>query len=259
MIDDHGRVNYAHSIPEVLPKGVAMKRSVWSVCAIALLVLGGCNKAVFNDESVIGPELGRDGPFTAAREVVMTQTFTYYGDGVPDSERTRRVTLTHGAQADTGELINVFTNTEKPFLAGVTYQAFTPIVAETNADANAYWLIGFNASRTPDRSTYIVLRFPKDVAIKPGLNSDAFEYVALSCGDLTVARRPADYYKPKPENAPATPEPALDPAPEAGPCEFNSHAEADRLTPLVLKRYDEIKHYDGAPSLNWQKVHVAVN
>jgi hypothetical protein len=236
-----------------------MKRSVlWSLCAVALLALGGCNNAVFDDESVIGPDLGHRGPFEAAHEVVMTQNFTYHAEGLQGVERTRRITITPGAQADTGTLINVFTNTEKPFLAGVSYQAFTPIVAETNDAAKAYWLVGFNASRTPDRSTYMILRYPRDLKIAPGLSSDAFEYVTLACGDLTVARRPADYYKPKPQGVPETPEPAPDPAPEAGPCEFNSHAEAGKMTPLVLKRYDEIKHYDGAPSLNWQQVHVEV-
>ncbi|HVZ29335.1 MAG TPA: hypothetical protein VG839_03005 [Asticcacaulis sp.] len=236
-----------------------MKRSgLWCLYAVALLGLSGCNNPVFDDESVIGPDLGRDGPFNAAHEVVMTQGFTYHTEGMQEVERTRRITITHGAGADGGVLINVFTNTEKPFLAGVSYEAFTPIIAETNDDAKTYWLVGFNASRTPDRSTYMLLRYPKDVKIAPGLSSDAFEYVALECSDLLVARRPADYYKPKPENAPATPEPAPDPAPEAGPCEFNSHAEADKMTPQVLKRYDEIKHYDRAPSLNWQTLHVEV-
>jgi hypothetical protein len=235
-----------------------MRRSVLVFACAALLGLGGCNNAVFDDSSVIGPDLGHDGPFNAAHEVVMTQDFTYHAEGLQGVGRTRRIDITRGAQADTGSLINVFTNTEKPFQAGVSYQALTPIVAETNADAKAYWLIGFNSSRTPDRSTYMILRYPRDLTIAPGLSSDAFEYVSLACGDLHVARRPADYYKPKPEGAPAQPEPAPDPAPQAGPCEFDSPAETDTMAPLVLKRYDEIKHYDGAPSLNWQSVHVEV-
>lgn len=235
-----------------------MKRSgLWSLGVLALVALCGCAKP-YENEAVIGPDLSHDGPFKAAHQVVLTQAFTYYATGFPEAARTRRITLTPGAQADTAELINVFTSTEKPFLAGVSYRTFTPIVAETNDTARTYWLVGFNATRTPDRSTYMVLRYPRILKIVPGLSSDAFEYASLECGDLTVARRPADYYKPRPEGAKAPDEPKPDPAPEAAPCEFNSVAEAEKMTLLALKRYDEIKHYDGAPSLDWQQVHIEV-
>ena len=83
---------------------------------------------------------------------------------------------------------NVLSDT-KDYMAGVTYRPFTPIVAETNAERHDYWIVGMNASRTRDRSTYAILRFPHGLNLAPGLNSDAFDYVALDCSDLELARR----------------------------------------------------------------------
>ncbi len=219
------------------------------LCFIILLGLAGCDRKVFNDRSVVGPDLGGAGPFAAAHEIVLNESFSRDG--------ARSIDIVHGGAADSATVVNFFSNTDKPYNAGVGYWGFTPVVAETNAGARAYWLMSFNLTRTPDRSVYLILRYPKGLAITSGLSSDDFEYMSVDCGDLDVARHPPDYYAPK-KDGETRPEPPLDPAPEAGDCEFNSQHEMQVLTPLVLKKYDQIKHYEDAPEAAWHKVHVEV-
>lgn len=219
------------------------------LCCVALLGLGACDRQVFNDHSVVGPDLSGAGPFGAAHEVVLTQKFSRDG--------ARSIDILHGNAGDSATVVNFFSNTDKPYNAGVGYWGFTPVVAETNAEAKAYWLVSFNLTRTPDRSVYLILRYPKGTAIAPGLSSDAFEYMSVACGDLDVARHPPEYYAPKKENE-TRPEPPLDPAPEAGTCEFNSLHELQVVTPLALKKYDQIKRYEDAPEAAWHQVHVEV-
>ncbi|ESQ87081.1 hypothetical protein ABAC460_21160 [Asticcacaulis sp. AC460] len=218
---------------------------------MAGLVLAGCNK-VFDDQSVVGPDLNGDGPFEGAAEVVMTEPFRIDGH-----DKTRHITVRPRAGEDAGTVVNLTSNTEKPFNAGVTWHSFTPIVAETNAEAHRYWLMGFNLTRTPDRAVYMIIRYPRDLGLKPGLSSDAFEYLSLDCGDLDVARHPVEHYAPLADGKERKETP-LDPAPEAGTCEFNSLAEAQKLTPLVLQRYDQVKHYEDAPTADWNRLKVEV-
>lgn len=231
-----------------------IRRALPVVVGFSLLVaLAGCSNKTINDASVMGPDLGRSGPFGAAHEVIITDTS---GDG-KDAGKAQRIDIVRGGNADTATLVNIFGNTSKPFNAGVGYWGFTPMVAETNAEAKDYWVIGFNLTRTADRSVYMIFRSPHGTAITPGTASDSFEYATIECDDVDVARHPADYYAPK-KDGETRPEPPLDPVPEAGACEFNSLHELQAVVPLMLKRYDEIKHYDDAPTLYWQPVHVEV-
>ena len=216
---------------------------------VLLLSLAGCGRQVFNDRSVVGPDLGGAGPFGAAHEITLSETFSRDG--------ARSLHILDGQNGDSATVVNFFSNTDKPYNAGVGYWGFTPVVAETNADAKSYWLAGFNLTRTPDRSVYLILRYPKGLVIAPGLSSDAFEYMSVDCGDLDVARHPPEYYAPKKESE-TRPEPPLDPAPEAGDCEFNSLHEAQVLTPLTLKKYDQIKRYEDAPQPSWHAIHIEV-
>ena len=223
------------------------------------IILSGCSKpsAYRFNTYVVGPDLGRGGPFTGASEVHI---------GAPEADPSASssassapyLDITPNAAGDTGRMARIVASTDKPFDAGVSYYRFTPVVAETNAEAHTYWLVGLNLSRTPDRSTYIVLRYPANLAIQPGLSSDAFDYIALTCADLDVARQPAASFAPRKDGEAQASDAPPDPKPEAGDCEFNSRAEMARLTPLILKRYDQIKHYDNAPTLSWQSVHVDV-
>ena len=229
------------------------------------IVLSGCSKPWAADavsrsaEYVVGPDLDPVGPFAGAGNVhIGAPTTNGSSASSSASDDLPYLDITPNAAGDTGRLAKIVASTDKPFDAGVTYYRFTPVVAETNAEAHAYWLVGLNLSRTPDRSAYIVLRYPARLAIQPGLSSDAFEYAALTCADLDVARRPAVSFAPAKEGAPQAPDTPPDPKPEAGDCEFNSRAEMATLTPLILKRYDQIKHYDDAPALAWQPVHVDV-
>lgn len=231
-----------------------MTRLHIALFALSALALAGCNpKSDFGDTSVIGPDLGHGGPFGAVHEIAMTDPHQDKDDRTP-----MRMTIHRDDSEDTGQVVNMFSNTSKPFGAGITYYGFTPIIAETNAEAHTYWLLGINMTRTPDRSVYMVLRYPRGLEITPGLKSDAFEYLALNCYDLEVARHPAEYYKPLPEGQNRE-EPAPDPAPEAGDCEYNSLREAQSLTGLTLQKYDQIHHYEDAPKASWHALHVEAN
>ncbi len=220
-----------------------------AIGVVAAALLAGCTAKTINDRSVVGPDLPVEGPFAGAHEVVITDT---RGNG-EDAGKAQRIDIVRNAAT----LVNVFGNTSKPFNAGVGYWRFMPVVAETNNEAKTYWLASFNLTRTADRSVYMIFRFPKDAGLAPGSTSDAVEYATIDCSDLDVARHPADYYAPK-KDGETRPEPPLDPVPEAGACEFNSLHELQVMVPLMLKKYDQIRHYDDAPELYWQPVHVEV-
>ena len=224
-------------------------------------VLSGCSKPASDrfNTYIVGPDLNPAGPF-AGTGIVHIGAPPTDGNSASSSasDDLPYLDITPNVTGDTGRLARIVVSTDKPFDAGVSYYRFMPVVAETNADARTYWLVGLNLSRTPDRSTYIVLRYPAGLAIHPGLSSDTFEYAALTCIDLDVARRSAASFAPHKDGEAQTSDASPDPKPEAGDCEFNSRAEMAKLTPLILKRYDQIKHYDDAPTLDWQAVHVDV-
>ena len=224
---------------------------VIGILALAGLVLAGCGKRAAWDSSVVGPDLDRDGPWGKAAGVVITGPAR--GGG-----RDMRITITRGQGEDDARMENVLSDT-KDYMAGVTYRPFKPVVAETNAERRDYWIVAMNATRTKDRSTYTILRYPHGLAIAPGTSSDAFDYVALDCGDLDMARK--DSYSAEDSNGKAVGQPIkLEPAPppEMGACEYNSLKEAMAVTPAVLRNYDLIKNETDAPHLRWQSVHVEV-
>lgn len=224
--------------------------------------LSGCAPKPYTNDagitnSVVGPDLSHNGPFDSVHEARLGAG-NLAGDNSASTASLPRLDITRGSAEDSGTIENVIPNSTKPFLAGVTYARFAPIVAETNAESKTYWLVGLNLTRTPDRAIYIMLRYPKGLRIEPGLSSDAIEFTTLDCQDLEVARRPANYYAPRKKGEAEPAEPQPDPAPEAGVCEFNNQAEAVKMAALVLKRYDQIRHYEGAPELTWQKLHAEV-
>lgn len=223
-----------------------------AVAALLSFTLAACQKPSSGSDPVIGSDLGHDWPFGTAGFVRLSDR----PDG--DDAVVTRLDITRADPEDHGVAINIASNTTKPFDAGISYLHLRPVVAETNADAREYWLIGLNLSRTKDRSVYMLLRYPASLTLTPGIDSDAFEYMPLTCDDLDVARHPADYYAPHKEGTPDQPEPKPDPAPEAGPCEFNSPREVAALAPLVLKRYDQIRHYEDAPKLHWLPAHAEI-
>ncbi len=229
-------------------------RLIW--CAIVALAvgIGGCEKAPSVwDRVVVGPDLDTPGPFVAAHNLTIT------GDEIAipaaDPPKTMRIELTRGLNGDSANLIGVLSDS-KSYLAGVTYHAFVPVIAEINAQRFDYWSVGFNLTRTPDRSIYALMRFPHGTAFAPGSQPDGVEYALLSCDDLDFARR-SQY----PDDGPDSDRVKLDPAPaaEAGDCEFNSRHEADTVTPVILRNYDRVKHLKDAPALAWQSVTVSVN
>jgi hypothetical protein len=216
------------------------------LCLATLAVLGLCGCAKPGTEAspawtatIIGPDMQIPGPF-GSHTVHLT---------ADEPAATMRIDIRPGATPDTAEeatLTGVFSDT-KTYLAGVTWHAFTPIVAETNATRMDYWIVGLNLSRTPDRSIYAVLRFPHGADVTT--TGAKVEYALLSCDDLGLARR-ARFGTV-----------SLDPAPkpEAGDCEFNSLKEAYLVTPKVLKAYDRIHREKDAPTLSWEPLKVSVD
>ncbi len=224
---------------------------VVTVMVLAGLALAGCGKRAAWDSSIVGPDLDRDGPWGIAKSVVITGPARGGGQDM-------RISIVRGNGYDDARMENVLSDT-KDYMAGVTYRPFKPVVAEINDTRKDYWIVGMNASRTKDRSTYLVLRFPHGLTIAPGLSSDAFDYVSLDCSDLELARR--DSYVSEDSNGKAVGQPIrLEPAPppEMGNCEYNSLKEAMAVTPAVLRNYDLIKNEADAPHLGWQSVHVEV-
>lgn len=216
--------------------------------ALAALALGGCQRPVaLWGALVVGPDMEAAGPF-AADHVVLT------GDsGDTDDKDTSappmRIDIRHAA-TDEAVLTGVLEGT-KPYNAGVTWHAFTPIVAEPNAVRMDYWLVGLNLTRTPDRSVYGVLRFPHGADPAAVGGAQDFEYVLLSCDDLAFARKTAfetDAHTTIPLDAA--------PPPQAGDCEFNSLKEAYTVTQHALKNYDRVHREKDAPGLNWRPVRM---
>ena len=215
------------------------------VVALASVLLVGCERPILLwGNLVVGPDMGAAGPF-GARHAVMTGDSGNKDDKAPPM----RIDIHPQGVTEEATLTGVLEGT-KPYLAGVTWHEFTPIVAETNAARMDYWLIGLNLTRTPDRSIYGIVRFPHGAA----LSVNGVEYVLLSCADLAFAREASfetDAHKII----------ALDPAPapEAGDCEFNSLTEAYAATAKMLKSYDRVRHAKDGPALNWRLVKLALD
>lgn len=230
------------------------------VLALCLAAAGCSKKAATSafEDGVVGPDLDKTGPFASAQQVVLAQPPFSGPDAAETNAHLMRITIARQPDEDVATLEHVISDT-KTYLAGVTYKPFLPIIAETNVEQKDYWIVGLNASRTPDRSLYTVLRFPHGLKIEPGLSSDAFEYLTLDCADLDMARRDS-FTATGADGKPAGQPIALKPAPraEAGTCEFNSLAEVLAVTPAVFGNYDRVKHAPDAPQPVWNTLHVEV-
>ncbi|MFT4090032.1 MAG: hypothetical protein QM645_04820 [Asticcacaulis sp.] len=212
---------------------------------LLLLSLTACAKPVYSDK-VVGPDMAPEGPFGDFNQVRLTPPNDPSGKAL-------HIQITKSPQEDVATLTRVLSET-KPYLAGVTYHPFIPIVAETNADRKDYWIVGLNLTRTPDRSIYTVIRFPHGLEMEKGV-VHTIEYKELSCDDLEIARLPVKAHDP----ANASKTYAAEFEPEAGSCEFNSLTEAYKVTPLIFKKYDQIKSFKDAPAPDWQPLEMIIN
>jgi len=68
-----------------------------------------------------------------------------------------------------------------PYQGDLTFQAFSPLVAETIADRHDYWLVAANLSQTRDRSFYAILRYPYGKPLLPHSVRKDFELRLMSC------------------------------------------------------------------------------
>ena len=128
-------------------------------------MLSACTKAV------VGPDLAhRPTPFVAEGTVDLSDTF-----GV------MQATIIARPEGDTAT-VRFDDIGERPYNATVTYHAFVPIIAESNADRKDYWLIGLNLTQTPDRSFYAIMRYPHGKGLQPDTARDDFEFRVLNCG-----------------------------------------------------------------------------
>ena len=226
-----------------------MKSASFCLIVLATAAIGACMKPApgtsTSEESiwsklVVGPDLEAKGPFG-------NHPVTLQPDGDISS---MRIDLRPGASEE-ATLTHVISDT-KPYLAGVTWRAFTPIVAETNATRMDYWIVGMNLSRTPDRSVYSVMRYPHSADLTaPGAH---VEYALLSCDALAFARQ-ASFETTRKTSISLDPAPA----PEAGDCEFNSLKEAYAVAAKVLNAYDRVHREKDAPALDWQALKVILD
>lgn len=230
-------------------------KTLLPLLAVSLgLGLGACSKpaeevAVSLGDSIVGPDMDKTGPFENFERLTLAAV---PAEDTPPDSKLMRIELKKGSGEDVATIYNLLSD-HKPYLAGVTYHPFTPVVAETNAERKDYWIVGLNLSRTPDRSVYSILRFPHGSAFTPGQTVQV-EYLNLGCYDLTIARMPVSAHDPA--KAERTFEPEF--AAEADDCEFNSLTEAYKVTPLVLLKYDQIKHFPDAPKPNWLPLTLTV-
>ncbi|MDC7682424.1 hypothetical protein PQU92_04005 [Asticcacaulis sp. BYS171W] len=228
------------------------------IIVASLLALTACTKPAQEaamDRSIVGPDMEKAGPFGNFRRITFAAV---RAEDTPADSQLMRIELVKGRGEEVATLYNLLSDS-KPYLAGVTYHAFVPVIAETNAERQDYWIVGMNLSRTPDRSVYSVIRFTHGANFTPG-QTVKVDYLSLDCDDLEIARRPVAYFAPEPpEGADASASAGEDAAPaelpefkpEAGECEFNSLTEAYRVTAEVLRRYDQIKHFEDVPTPRW--------
>ncbi|ESQ79915.1 hypothetical protein [Asticcacaulis sp. YBE204] len=229
------------------------------IIVAGLLALTACSKPVEEaamDRSVVGPDMEKAGPFGNFKHITFAAV---RAEDTPTDSQLMRIELVKGAGENVATLYNLLSDS-KSYMAGVTYHAFVPVIAETNAERHDYWIVGMNLSRTPDRSVYSVIRFAHGATFTPG-QTVKVDYLSLDCDDLEVARRPVSYFEPQPVDAgtdtSASASEDIEPLelpefkPEAGECEFNSLTEAYRLTPEILRRYDQIKRFEDAPTPRW--------
>lgn len=197
-----------------------------SLLAFASIV-SGCTKAV------LGPDLAhRPTPFVTEGTVELSDTF-----GV------MQATITARPGGDTAT-VRFEELGDKPYNATVTYHAFIPVIAETNAVRKDYWLVGLNLAQTPDRAFYAVMRYPHGKGLAPGTTRDDFEFRVLNCGPYHPKAKPAEEAEgPEAEvteNAPGADSPAnqVPHAENDTQCVFDTIDEVEQHTNWILQKDD---------------------
>ena len=196
-------------------------------------LLSACNKAV------LGPDLARrPTPFVAEGIVELT-----------DSSGTTQATITARPEADTAT-VRFSELGSKPYNAALSYRAFVPIIAESNAAKKDYWLVGVSLARTADRSFYAILRYPSGRPLQPGTTRDDFELRVLDCGVF-----------PSPEDTNTQASDAISYEESESLCIFDDIAEVEKHASRVLQQDDVAKrdalaNPKDAPADPWSRVTV---
>lgn len=198
-------------------------------------LLSACNKAV------LGPDLAhRPTPFVAQGLVELS-----------DSSGTTKATITARPDGDAAT-VQFESLGSKPYNATLTYRAFVPIIAESNAKKKDYWLVGVNLSKTADRSFYAILRHPSGRPLEPGTTREDFELRVLDCGVFPKAEDSGTDTKASE---------AFSYEESDSLCIFDNIAEVERHASRVLQQ-DDIARRDAltdpkeAPADRWNRVTV---
>ncbi|ESQ83487.1 hypothetical protein AEAC466_12490 [Asticcacaulis sp. AC466] len=219
------------------------------IMAFLVTGLGGCGGMP------IGPDLARP-PSPFGDTPIIRLVSTSPDDNAPPIE------IFHGNAADIAVLPNTPVSPEKSLDALITWQAFDGGVA----DGQAYWLVGANVFRTPDRSSYAVLRFPSSARFTSKSTTHA-DLMVLSCEMRTGYPPPA---LPASENASEDTvaesiggenkgeEPKKD-------CDFNSREDINRFLPLLMTaaRQDNMEGQkktgdDSETHYQWEKIDILI-
>lgn len=198
-------------------------------------LLSACTKAV------LGPDLAhRPTPFVAQGTVELS-----------DSSGTTKATITARPDGDAAT-VQFEDLGSQPYNATLTYRAFVPIIAESNAAKKDYWLVGVNLARTADRSFYALMRYPSGKPLEPGTRRDDFELRVLDCGIF-----------PKPEDTGANTQAseAFSYEENDSLCIFDDVEQIERHANRVLQqddiaRREALANPKNAPAERWNRVTV---
>jgi hypothetical protein len=126
--------------------------------------LSGCNLAA------MGPDLAKRPTPLIDRGIIR----------ITEPDQAIDVTVTADPGGDRATVVFAPLGKE-PYQGDLTFQAFSPRVAETIADRHDYWLVAANLSQTRDRSFYAILRYPHGKPLQPHSVRKDFELRLLTC------------------------------------------------------------------------------
>ena len=127
--------------------------------------------------SLSGCSLAAMGPDLAKRPTPLIDRGAIH---IAEREKPADITITADPGGDRATVIFGPLGTE-PYEGDLTFQAFSPVLAETIADRHDYWLVAANLSQTKDRSFYAILRYPHGKPLRPHSVRKDFELRLLTC------------------------------------------------------------------------------
>lgn len=162
---------------------------LFPLCTLGFIVLtlSGCSLAA------MGPDLSK-------RPTPLTDRGTVR---IVEVDKAIDATITTDPRGDRATVIFAPLG-KQPYQGDLTFQPFSPLIAETIADRHDYWLVAANLSQTRDRSFYAILRYPQGKPLRPHSTRMDFELRLLTCNaaEKPAAEEASAGEKAVPESAP---------------------------------------------------------